>query len=145
MTRFTTFSDTKKKTFLALATLLLLQVGFSQKQHKVPPMNGNMPRIAQTAWRIFKLYKSGNAPAADNAADVLVFCRTNRFSYVPSTGIGPQGTFKVQGRLLVLTNDSDKKPAAYKMSWLPGQNILKLEEGGIIFEMEYNGETNCNG
>jgi hypothetical protein len=134
----------KASLILVLASIIS-SIAFGQKQHKVPPMNGNKPRVASTAWCIFKMYKNGNPPTANNAADVLVFCRNNHFSYVPSTGIGPQETFKVQGTSLVLINSSDHTPATYKMTWLAGQNILKLEEGGMVFEMEYNGESNCNG
>ena len=36
-------------------------------------------------------------------------CKVSQFSYVPSSGIGPQGSFKVQGNTLTLISSTSGK------------------------------------
>jgi hypothetical protein len=136
-----------KKIILAVLAFVFLMTSFAVAQkHKAPPMNGSLPRINSTGWHIFKMYKPGKVPASSNSGDVIVFCKSSHFSYIPSSGIGPQGIFKVQGSSLTLTNSSaDKASTNYKMTWIANDNVLKLEGGGVVFEMEYNGESTCNG
>ena len=141
----------KKLLSFTLVLLLVSAATFSQ-QRKLPPMNGAMPRITSTAWTIYKMYKPGNVPAAQNSADVLVFCKVKSWDLVPGGNagggrrtIGENGTFRTAGNTLTLINGSDKKAIVYKMTWNAATKILKLEGGGVVFEMFFNGVSDCDG
>ena len=132
-----------EKIFLVAFLFVITSVAFGQK-HMAPPMVGNMPKFTSSAWSIVRLGLTGKPLAA--SGDVIVFCKVSQFSYVPSSGIGPQGSFKVQGNTLtMISSTSDKTKSVYKMTWNAAQNILKLVGSGVVMELVYNGTSTCSG
>ena len=132
-----------KRIFFVAFLFVIVSVASGQK-HKAPPMVGNMPKFTSSAWSVIRMGLTGKPLSA--SGDVIVFCTISQFSYVPSSGIGPQGSFKVQGNTLtLLSSTSDKTKSVYKMTWNAVQNILKLEGSGVVMELAYNGASTCKG
>lgn len=132
-----------KRTSIIILLFAIASFTFGQT-HKSPPMRGNMPNLISSGWSVIKLGLTGKPLEA--CADVIVFCKVSQFSYVPASGIGRQGSFKVQGNSLILiSSTSDKTKSTYKMTWKAGENTLKLVGDGVVMELVYNGASTCSG
>lgn len=114
------------------------------QNRKSPPMNGNLPQIADATWAMFNIYDKGkNPPKPAASLPSFVFCKSNNWQ-MKQIGVGESGVYSVDGNKLSLTYGKTGKPSIYTMTWDATGKVLKLEGATTIMLLEYTGVSNCN-
>jgi hypothetical protein len=96
---------------------------------KTPAMNGGVPNIVGTAWKM--LYDQ-----AVNVVPVIRFTKKGTYDTVRyGLGAGMRGNYRQNGSTLYLNNE------AYTMKFDAGTNIMLLSGHGPTLKLLYNGVT----
>lgn len=69
-----------------------------------------------------------------------LFCKTDRWQVVPPSGVGPQGTQRVEGARLI-TRAEDGKVAQYSLRRAPGW--VELDDGGSLMRLHDEATARC--
>jgi hypothetical protein len=106
-----------------------------------PTMQGKLPRLNGTAWKVTAIYNQGEKPKRYTAVPTMIFCKSGRWEFFINPSRPQIGTYSTSKD--ELTTNGAGTVGRYQMAWDAEEKQLGLEEKGIIMRLEYRGETKC--
>ena len=106
-----------------------------------PTMQGKLPRMGGTAWKVTAIYNRGEKPKRYTVVPTMIFCKSGRWEFFINPSTPQIGTYSIAKD--ELTTNGAGTVGRYQMAWDAQENQLGLEEKGIVMRLEYRGEPKC--